>query len=91
MIELTQYLSPANETSVFKGLPMSLYTPEVRRALRAIVSKTTGKRTQFKFRGPRNTPLDLATRNRRNRQSGCTMTSATSFAVYTTAIGWRYR
>ena len=61
--KLNDYRSPADEQSVWKGLPMK-YLPLIKKHFRG----------EFRFR-PRGGTY-------RNTRHSCTMTDATSFAVY---------
>jgi hypothetical protein len=77
MLKFMSYSSPANETSLFKGIPMSEYTKENRDYFRKFIKP--GVELRFLFRGPR--PV----KNRRSsytRQSYCIKEDAKTFAVY---------
>lgn len=82
MMNLSAYSVATRSGCLLKGLPMSEYTPEFRAMMRAYVAKKYGCKVQFRFRGPRNTMVDLLCRSRYTRQSNCIKASATSFAVY---------
>jgi hypothetical protein len=45
-------------------------------------SAKTGNFFRIRYRGPRNTAKDLATRNRITRQSSCLKENAKTFSVY---------
>lgn len=75
--KLKDYRSPAWETSLYKGIPMSKYTPEHLKIIRGVV----GKPIKLRFRGPRNTARDMV-RSSVTRQSCCLMENATTFTVY---------
>ena len=71
---LRDFRSP-NNTSLYKGIPMSKYTKEVRKLIRSVV----GQPVRFKFRGPR--PQKYG-RSAYTRQCGCLKEDAVTFAVY---------
>jgi len=82
LIDLTPYRVQGRQ-ALYAGIPMSLFTPELKALLRAQVKATTGMRTQFKFRGPRNTVYDWAmNRSKYTRQSSCIKAAAKTFSVY---------
>jgi hypothetical protein len=74
---LRDYSSPPWETSLYKKIPMSKYTPEKIQVIREIV----GRPIRIRFRGPRNTIADKG-RTMNNRQSSCLKESAKTFTVY---------
>jgi hypothetical protein len=61
--------------SLYKGIPMSKYTPKTRKLIREVV----GQPLRFKFRGPR--PQKYG-RSFQTRQSGCLKEDAVTFSVY---------
>lgn len=67
MINLNQYLSPLEDRSLYKGIPIQ-YLEEVR-----ILMKSARINYRFRFRGPRPS---------RKYQSYIPKTMATTFAVY---------
>ena len=67
MFNLNQYLSPLEDRSLYKGIPIQ-YLEEVR-----ILMKDAGINYRFRFRGPRPS---------RKYQSYIPKTMATTFAVY---------
>lgn len=71
---LSDFRSPQN-TSLYKGIPMSKYTKEVRKLIRSVV----GQPVRFKFRGPR--PARPG-RSAYSRQCGCIKVDAKTFSVY---------
>lgn len=71
---LRDFRSPQN-TSLYKGIPMSKYTKEVRKLIRSVV----GQPVRFKFRGPR--PARPG-RSAYTRQCGCIKIDAKTFSVY---------
>ena len=75
---LRDYSSPPWETSLYKKIPMSKYTPEKIRVIREIV----GKPLKIRFRGPRNTTKDIMGRSTHTRQSSCLKENAVTFTVY---------
>lgn len=74
---LKDFQSPPWETSLYKKIPMSKYTPEKIQVIREIV----GRPIRVRFRGPRNTIADKG-RTMNNRQSSCLKESAKTFTVY---------
>lgn len=74
-INLNDYVSPENETSFYKGIPME-YLDITRKIL-----KSKGYTCKIRYRGPRNKGID--NRWRQLRQSNCLKSNATSFTVYT--------
>lgn len=77
MFKFISYSSPANEASLFKGIPMSAYTKENRDYFRKFVKP--GTELRFLFRGPR--PAKPG-RTSYTRQSYCVKDDAKTFAVY---------
>ena len=75
---LRDYSSPPWETSLYKKIPMSKYTPEKIQVIREIV----GKPLKIRFRGPRNTTKDIMGRSTHTRQSSCLKENAVTFTVY---------
>jgi hypothetical protein len=75
IMHLQDFSSPDNETSVFKKIPMSKYTPKTRKLIREVV----GQPLRFKFRGPR--PQKYG-RSFHTRQCGCLKEDAVTFSVY---------
>ncbi len=74
---LKDFQSPPWETSLYKNIPISKYTPEKVQVIREIV----GRPIRIRFRGPRNTIADKG-RTMNNRQSSCLKESAKTFTVY---------
>lgn len=75
MLDMNPYLSPLEDRSLFKGIPIQ-YLEEVRFRM-----KSAGINYRFRFRGPRATnPLDLRPRNQ--KQSYVRKEMAQTFAVY---------
>lgn len=75
--KLKDFQSPPWETSLYKNIPISKYTPEKILVIREIV----GRPIRIRFRGPRNTIADKG-RTMNNRQSSCLKESAKTFTVY---------
>jgi len=75
--KLKDFQSPPWETSLYKNIPISKYTPEKLLVIREIV----GRPIRIRFRGPRNTIADKG-RTMNNRQSSCLKESAKTFTVY---------
>ena len=75
--KLKDFQSPPWETSLYKKIPMSKYTPEKIQVIREIV----GRPIRIRFRGPRNTIADKG-RTMNTRQSSCLKESAKTFTVY---------
>ena len=75
MIMHLQDFSSPGFYSLYKGIPMSKYTPKTRKLIREVV----GQPLQFKFRGPR--PQKYG-RTFHTRQSGCLKEDAVTFSVY---------
>ena len=75
--KLRDYSSPSWETSLYKNIPMSKYTPEKIQVIREIV----GRPLKIRFRGPRNTTKDMG-RSTHTRQSSCLKENAVTFTVY---------
>ena len=69
-----KYWSPNHEVSLFKGIPMEMYTPEICAKIRKIVGPF-----RVKFRGPR--PAS-SRRDILNRRAGCLKEDAITFTVY---------
>jgi len=65
---ITQYQSPASETSVVKGVPVSLQSAMIS----DLQSLHPSKQFRVRFRGPRYDPL----------RSHCLKKDAVNFAVY---------
>jgi len=74
---LKDFQSPPWETSLYKNIPISKYTPEKVQVIREIV----GRPIRIRFRGPRNTIADKG-RTMNTRQSSCLKESAKTFTVY---------
>jgi hypothetical protein len=74
VFQLTHYISPVNETSFYKGIPIQ-YLELTRKIL-----KSNGFTCKIRYRGPRNKGID--TRWFNLRQSTCLKQNATSFTVY---------
>ena len=68
-----KYSSPSKESSIYKGIPISVYTKANRKLIREMHGRVI-----FKFRGPR---LGKG-RSRQAMQATCLREQATSFAVY---------
>jgi len=75
MSKLRDYRAPANETALYKGVPMSKYTAESRKVIRDLVGSTV----RFVFRGPRRFDYD---RFPQTRQASCIKANAVTFSVY---------
>jgi hypothetical protein len=75
--KLKDFQSPPWETSLYKNIPISKYTPEKVQVIREIV----GRPIRIRFRGPRNTIADKG-RTMNTRQSSCLKESAKTFTVY---------
>jgi hypothetical protein len=75
--KLKDFQSPPWETSLYKNIPISKYTPEKVQVIREIV----GRPIRIRFRGPRNTIADKG-RTMNNRQSSCLKESDKTFTVY---------
>ena len=75
--KLKDFQSPPWETSLYKKIPMSKYTPEKIRVIREII----GKPLKLRYRGPRNTTRDMV-RSSHTRQSSCLKENAVTFTVY---------
>jgi len=75
--KLKDFQSPPWETSLYKNIPISKYTPEKVQVIREIV----GRPIRIRFRGPRNTIADKG-RTSQTRQSSCLKESAKTFTVY---------
>lgn len=73
-MNLNQYQSPPWESSLYKGIPIELYSPKLRAELRAVV----GPGLYVKFRGPR--PVDG--RSQVARQGTCLQRYAKTVSVY---------
>jgi hypothetical protein len=74
---LRDYSSPPWETSLYKNIPISKYTPDRVKVIREIV----GRPLKIRFRGPRNTRSDMG-RSTHTRQSTCLKENAVTFTVY---------
>ncbi len=74
-MNLIDYLSPVNEESLYKGIPMSEYNEGNRERIRKLI----GKPVRFLFRGPRRFDFN---RFPQTRQASCVKASAKTFAVY---------
>jgi hypothetical protein len=74
ILNLNDFNSPGFY-SLYKGIPMSKYTPKTRKLIREVV----GQPLRFKFRGPR--PQKYG-RTFSTRQSGCLKEDAVTFSVY---------
>ena len=74
---LKDFQSPPWETSLYKNIPISKYTPEKVQVIREIV----GRPIRIRFRGPRNTIADKG-RTMNTRQSSCLKENAVTFTVY---------
>lgn len=76
-MKMIDYVSPKNETSLFKGIPILEYTKETRNYIRSLAKP--GAELRFLFRGPR--PPKYG-RSPHTRQSYCIKEDAKTFAVY---------
>jgi len=74
---LKDFQSPPWETSLYKNIPMSKYTPDKIQVIKEIV----GRPLKIRFRGPRNTTKDMG-RSTHTRQSSCLKENAVTFTVY---------
>lgn len=68
-----QYVSPPWETSILKGVPVSLKDQFLDQA------RLVGFKVKIRYRGPRKHRLD---RSRFTRQSSCILADAVTFTVY---------
>ena len=79
MINITDYLSPSYEASMFKGIPIDLLD-EVK-----VFLKQKGIKYRIKYRGPR---AGLDSRFKEQQQASCLRKFATSFAVYPPSVDY---
>lgn len=70
--EFDSFWSPEDEMSVFKGIPISLYTPDTMAKIRKVAGPV-----RVKFRGPR-----PAGRTPSQRRATCLRKDAVTFSVY---------
>ena len=82
MINISDYLSPSHEASIFKGIPIE-YLDEAKAIL-----KQKGIKYRVKYRGPR---VGMDSRFKDQQQASCLRKFATSFAVYPPCVDYQVR